>query len=50
MSSAAKDHNREFKYDRLTEGGRTQLVVEGSQWKRLADAAAHVMRPDAKER
>jgi PadR family transcriptional regulator PadR len=28
----ASDRNREFKYYRLTEKGRKQLVVEESQW------------------
>ena len=32
----APDRNREFKYDRPTEKGRKQLVVEESQWKQTA--------------
>ena len=43
----APDRNREFKYYRLTEKGRKQLVVEESQWKQMADAVARVMWPAA---
>src|SRR5213075_536617 len=32
----APDRNREFKYYRLTEKGKMQLVVKESQWKRMA--------------
>jgi PadR family transcriptional regulator, regulatory protein PadR len=32
--ATAADRNREFKYYRLTDKGRKQLVVEESQWKR----------------
>ena len=39
----APDRNREFKYYRLTEKGRGQLVVEESKWKRMVDAVARVM-------
>lgn len=46
---AARDRNREFKYYRLTEKGRKQLVVEESQWKLMADAVARVMWPAAEE-
>jgi len=42
---AAKDRNREFKYYRLTQAGRKQLVRETSRWKQLADAVATVMWP-----
>jgi transcriptional regulator len=42
---APKDRNREFKYYRLTQAGRKQLVRETSRWKQLADAVATVMRP-----
>jgi PadR family transcriptional regulator PadR len=42
---AASDRNREFKYYRLTEKGRKQLVVEESQWKRMAEAVARIMWP-----
>ena len=39
------DRNREFKYHRLTDKGRKQLVVEESQWKQMAEAVALVMWP-----
>jgi PadR family transcriptional regulator PadR len=45
----APDRNREFKYYRLTEVGRKQLVVEESQWKQMAEAVARVMWPAAEE-
>jgi PadR family transcriptional regulator, regulatory protein PadR len=45
----APDRNREFKYYRLTEKGRRQLVVEESQWKQMTDAVARVMWPTAEE-
>jgi PadR family transcriptional regulator PadR len=45
----APDRNREFKYYRLTEKGRKQLVVEESQWKQMAEAVARVMWPVAEE-
>ena len=45
----APDRNREFKYYRLTEKGRKQLLVEESQWKQMADAVARVMWPTAEE-
>jgi transcriptional regulator len=45
----APDRNREFKYYRLTEKGRKQLVVEESQWKQMAEAVGRVMWPAAKE-
>ena len=41
----AKDRNREFKYYRLTQAGRKQLVRETSRWKQLASAVATVMWP-----
>jgi PadR family transcriptional regulator PadR len=41
----AKERNREFKYYRLTQAGRKQLVREESRWKRLATAVATVMWP-----
>ncbi len=45
----APDRNREFKYYRLTDKGRKQLVVEESQWKQMAEAVAHhVARPRGK--
>ena len=37
-----RDGNREFKYYRLTAGGRKQLTVEESKWARLVDAIARV--------
>ena len=43
------DRNREFKYYRLTETGKKQLVVEESQWKQMAEAVARVMWPAAEE-
>ena len=45
----APDRNREFKYYRLTEKGRKQLMVEESQWKQMAEAVARVMWPVAEE-
>ena len=45
----ASDRNREFKYYRLTEKGRKQLLVEESQWKRMTEAVARVMWPTAEE-
>ena len=45
----ARDRNREFKYYRLTEKGRNQLLVEESQWKQMAEAVARVMWPTAEE-
>ena len=41
----APDRNREFKYYRLTEKGRKQLMVEESQWKQMMQAVAQVMWP-----
>jgi PadR family transcriptional regulator PadR len=45
----APDRNREFKYYRLTDKGRKQLMVEESQWKQMAEAVARVMWPAAEE-
>ncbi len=45
----ASDRNREFKYYRLTEKGRKQLVAEESQWKQMTEAVARVMWPIAEE-
>jgi len=45
----APDRNREFKYYRLTDQGKKQLVVEESQWKQMAEAVARVMWPAAEE-
>jgi PadR family transcriptional regulator PadR len=49
QGETAPDRNREFKYCRLTEKGRKQVVVEESQWKQMAEAAARVMWPAAEE-
>jgi PadR family transcriptional regulator PadR len=48
MGDGSRPH-REFKYYRLTDTGRKQLVVEESQWKQMAEAVARVMSPAAKE-
>lgn len=45
----APDRNREFKYYRLTEKGRKQLLIEESQWKQMMEAVARVMWPAAEE-
>jgi PadR family transcriptional regulator, regulatory protein PadR len=45
----AADRNREFKYHRLRDKGRKQLVVEESQWKQMAEAVARVIWPATKE-
>jgi transcriptional regulator len=45
----APDRNREFKYYRLTDKGKKQLIVEESQWKQMAEAVARVMWPTAEE-
>lgn len=45
----APDRNREFKYYRLTEKGKKQLLVEESQWKQMAEAVARVMWPAPEE-
>lgn len=45
----APDRNREFKYYRLTDKGRRQLVVEESQWKQMSDAVARILWPAAEE-
>jgi PadR family transcriptional regulator PadR len=45
----APDRNRGFKYYRLTDKGRKQLVVEESQWKQMAEAVARIMWPAAEE-
>jgi PadR family transcriptional regulator PadR len=45
----APDRNREFKYYRLAEKGRKQLVVAESRWKQMADAVARIMWPTAEE-
>jgi transcriptional regulator len=45
----APDKNREFKYYRLTDRGRKQLLVEESKWKQMAEAVARIMWPAAEE-
>lgn len=45
----APDRNRQFKYYRLTEKGRKQLVAEESQWKQMTEAVARVMWPTVEE-
>ena len=45
----ASERNREFKYYRLTEKGKKQLLVEESQWKQMTEAVARVMWPSAEE-
>jgi PadR family transcriptional regulator, regulatory protein PadR len=45
----APDRNREFKYYRLTEKGKKQLVIEESRWRQMAEAVARVMWPAAEE-
>jgi PadR family transcriptional regulator, regulatory protein PadR len=45
----APDRNREFKYYRLTDKGRKQLVVEESQWKQMAEAVARILWPAREE-
>jgi PadR family transcriptional regulator PadR len=45
----ATDRNREFKYYRLTEKGRKQLVVEESQWRQMTEAVGRVMWPTVEE-
>jgi PadR family transcriptional regulator, regulatory protein PadR len=45
----APDRNREFKYYRLTPKGRRQLLVEESQWNRMAEAVARVMGTPVEE-
>jgi len=45
----APDRNREFKYYRLTEKGRRQLIAEESRWKQMMEAVARVMWPTAEE-
>lgn len=41
----APDRNREFKYYRLTDAGRKQLVQAESKWKQMASAIGRVMWP-----
>src|ERR1700761_6280734 len=45
----APDRNREFKYYRLTEKGRKQLLEEESRWKQMMEAVGRVMWPTAEE-
>jgi PadR family transcriptional regulator, regulatory protein PadR len=42
---AAKDSKREYKFYRLTQSGRKQLLTEESRWKQMANAIARVMWP-----
>jgi transcriptional regulator len=42
---AGKDLKREFKYYRLTQAGRKQLVFEESKWNKLTRAVARIMQP-----
>jgi PadR family transcriptional regulator len=42
---AAPDRNREFKYYRLTDAGRKQLVQEESKWKQMTGAISRVLWP-----
>jgi PadR family transcriptional regulator len=42
-----KDRNREFRYYRLTQKGRKQLLSKESKWKQVAAAVARVMWPDS---
>jgi PadR family transcriptional regulator, regulatory protein PadR len=41
----AKDRNREFKYYRLTPGGKKHLAAQESKWRQIAAAIARVMSP-----
>ena len=45
----APDRNWEFKYHRLTDKGKKQLVLKESQWKQMAEAVARVMWPAPEE-
>src|SRR5262249_15907730 len=45
----APDRKRDFKYYRLSEKGKKQLVVEESQWKQMAEAVARIMWPSPEE-
>jgi PadR family transcriptional regulator len=45
----APDRNREFKYYRLTQKGKKQLLIEESRWKQMTDAVARVMWPITEE-
>jgi PadR family transcriptional regulator, regulatory protein PadR len=42
---AGRDLKREFKYYRLTQAGKRQLVAQESKWKQLAGAIGRVMWP-----
>ena len=46
---SAPDRNREFKYYRLTEKGKRQLMVEEAEWKQMMEAVSRVMWPAAEE-
>jgi transcriptional regulator len=43
------DSNREFKYYRLTDKGKKQLVLEESLWKQMTEAVARVMWPTVED-
>jgi len=43
--AAGKDLKREFKYYKLTQAGRKQLVAEESKWKQLTRAISRIMWP-----
>ena len=45
----APDRNREFKYYRLTEKGRKQLLEEEAQWRQMTEAVARVIWPTVEE-
>ena len=45
----ASDRNREFKYYRLTDKGKKQLLIEESKWKQMTEAVARVMWPVSEE-
>jgi transcriptional regulator len=42
---AGKDLKREFKYYRLTQAGKKQLLAEESKWKQMIGAIAQIMWP-----
>jgi PadR family transcriptional regulator PadR len=43
------ENNRRAKYYRLTAKGRRQLVLETSEWDKLAGAIARILRPSEQE-
>ena len=40
------DHNRKARFYELTKTGRTQLVSETQQWRRLVSAIGHILGPE----